>query len=197
MPFNCSATGLEYVNRRREELKYVMVYSLRRNTTCLLQQLMARNKVFLEDNILTALILVNDDNICRDNIYRIICNYYLSPCGTEIPPSSICPEDCSAVQTECPHAWEAAQLGLKEYTIALIRLLFSSHYLTAVQGWVYKSQSLRKVYILASALVKHDIVCMHYVILQSVGACTTPLFTNHKHNYEWVRVPEKKGHIFT
>ena len=70
---------------------------------------------FLEDNIVTALIVVNDGNICRDNIYRIICNYYLSPCGTEIPPSSICPEECSAVQTGCPLAWGAAQLGLKEY----------------------------------------------------------------------------------
>ena len=69
---------------------------------------------FLEDNVLTALIF-NDGIICRDNIYRIICNYYLSPCGTEIPPSSICPEDCSTVQMNCPLAWEAAELGLKEY----------------------------------------------------------------------------------
>ena len=74
-----------------------------------------KKSTFLEQNVLTSLILGNDGIICRDKIYRIICNYYLSPCGTEILPSSICPEDCSAVQTECPAAWEAAQLGLKEY----------------------------------------------------------------------------------
>ena len=70
---------------------------------------------FLEQNILPALILENGGIFCRDQLYRIICNYYLSPCGTEIPPYSICPEDCSAVKLECPAAWEATQLGLKEY----------------------------------------------------------------------------------
>ena len=73
---------------------------------------------FLEQNVLTALILDNGGNICRDKIYRIICKYYLSPCGiasSQLPPYSICPEDCSAVQTECPAAWEAAQIGLKDY----------------------------------------------------------------------------------
>ena len=70
---------------------------------------------FLEENILTAHILDNGGIICRDLIYRIICNYYLSPCGTKIPPYSICPEYCSAVQMKCPVAWEAAKLGLKGY----------------------------------------------------------------------------------
>ena len=72
---------------------------------------------FLEENILTFIPL-NDGNTCRDQVYQIICNYYLSPCGTvssPLPPSSICPEDCSAVQTECPAEWEAAQYGLREY----------------------------------------------------------------------------------
>ena len=73
---------------------------------------------FLEQNVLTAIILDNGGIMCRDKIYRIICKYYLSPCGTvsaQLSPSSICPEDCSAVQMECPAAWEAAQLGLKDY----------------------------------------------------------------------------------
>ena len=73
---------------------------------------------FLEENVLTSLISANDGIICRNQIYQIICKYYLSPCGSVpvyTPPSSICPEDCSAVQRECPAAWEAAQLGLKNY----------------------------------------------------------------------------------
>ena len=49
--------------------------------------------------------------ICRVLNFRIICNYYLSSCGTEIPPFSLCPEDCSAVKMKCPVAWETAKLG--------------------------------------------------------------------------------------
>ena len=72
---------------------------------------------FLEESVLIThdIILENGGISCRDLIYRIICNYYLSPCGTEIPPSSICPEDCSAVQMECPVAWKIAKLGFKEF----------------------------------------------------------------------------------
>ena len=73
---------------------------------------------FLEENVLVTLISWNDGIICRDRMYKIICNYYLSPCrnvSSQLLPYSICPEDCSAVKTECPAAWEAAQLGLKDY----------------------------------------------------------------------------------
>ena len=73
---------------------------------------------FLEENVLKTLILRGDGALCRDQMFRIICKYYLSPCGTvssQLPPSSICPEDCSAVEMKCPAAWEAAQLGLKNY----------------------------------------------------------------------------------
>ena len=72
----------------------------------------------LEENVLKTLISRNDGIMCRDRIYQIICNYYLSPCGnvsSQLLPYSVCPEDSSAVQMECPAAWEAAQLGLKEY----------------------------------------------------------------------------------
>ena len=66
---------------------------------------------FLDKNVLTTLITRNDGISCRDQIYQIICKYYLSPCGTvssQILPSSICPEDCYAVKMKCPAAWEAA-----------------------------------------------------------------------------------------
>ena len=70
---------------------------------------------FLKENILTFIPL---HDMCRDLVYQIICKFYLSPCGAvsaQLPPSSICPEDCSAVQKECPAAWDATQYGLKEY----------------------------------------------------------------------------------
>lgn len=54
---------------------------------------------------------------CRDQILQIICNYYLSPCGIEYKssPYSICPEDCNAVQKECPVEWKIAQDELKDH----------------------------------------------------------------------------------
>ena len=55
---------------------------------------------------------------CRLQIYRIVCNHYFTPCdseGRELPPSSICPEECSLVENACPSVWEAVRLGLKDY----------------------------------------------------------------------------------
>ena len=70
---------------------------------------------FLEQNVLLGLV---DGINCRDHVYQIICKYYMSPCGNasfQLPPSSICPEHCSAVKMECPVVWEAALLGLEKY----------------------------------------------------------------------------------
>ena len=71
---------------------------------------------FLEKrDIKTALELASSN--CRDKLYRVICNYYLSPCGTEssqVPPYSICPKDCFLVQNECPVAWDDVQQRLKD-----------------------------------------------------------------------------------
>ena len=52
---------------------------------------------------------------CRDQIYRIVCNYYLIPCGNDTsrhPPSSICPEECMLAQETCRSAWEAVRLAM-------------------------------------------------------------------------------------
>ena len=73
---------------------------------------------FLEENFLSTFISLNDGNniMCHDQVYQIICKYYLTPCGTvssQLPPYSICPEDCSAIEMECPSTWEAAQYVLK------------------------------------------------------------------------------------
>ena len=59
-----------------------------------------------------------DGDFCYDQLLKLICNYYLSPCGTEsyqTSPRSVCPDDCSAVQRDCPTAWRAAQQGLYRY----------------------------------------------------------------------------------
>ena len=68
--------------------------------------------------ILSVAVLELQNSNCRDHMLKIICNYYLSPCGTksfQVTPYSICPEDCNAVQKKCSVEWKAVQQGLKEY----------------------------------------------------------------------------------
>ena len=70
---------------------------------------------FLETNIPRSLL---PDDKCRDLVFHLICHYYLIPCeseGSELPPSSICPEECSMVESTCTTAWEALRLRLEEY----------------------------------------------------------------------------------
>ena len=64
------------------------------------------------------LISQSDASFCYDHLITLICKYYLSPCGTElhqIPPHSICTDDCYAVQRDCPTAWEAIQQGFEKF----------------------------------------------------------------------------------
>ena len=61
---------------------------------------------------------VKFDDYCHEKINRIICNYYLMPCGdavSKLPPSSICPEECSLVQTSCLVPWNDVRAELKDY----------------------------------------------------------------------------------
>ena len=45
---------------------------------------------------------------CQDLFSRFLCNSYFFGCGTGFsPPASVCPEECSTVQTECPELWAA------------------------------------------------------------------------------------------
>ena len=58
------------------------------------------------------------DDYCRKQIYRILCNYYLIPCGnmtSKHPPSSICREQCAIVQEACSSLWEAVTLALNAH----------------------------------------------------------------------------------
>ena len=71
---------------------------------------------FLNASIPRSLSIKSD--YCRTEIKKIICNYYFVPCGSEnseLPPTSICPEECSLVEEACPSAWESLTLGLRDY----------------------------------------------------------------------------------
>ena len=74
---------------------------------------------FLKNKVPTSLLTHNDDeSFCLKLIQRIICLYYVIPCGnisTQLPPSSICQEECSEVQSSCPAGWQTVQLGLRDY----------------------------------------------------------------------------------
>ena len=69
---------------------------------------------FLQVKIPRLLSFVSND-YCHKLINKTVCNYYLMPCGSEdheFPPSSICHEECFAVQSACPVPWETMRLGL-------------------------------------------------------------------------------------
>ena len=48
---------------------------------------------------------------CRDLAIRIVCHYFLPPCGNSTtfkPPTSVCMETCNYLRETCPNAWNAA-----------------------------------------------------------------------------------------
>ena len=50
------------------------------------------------------------DKPCMEMVSRVICHYYLPPCGNithPLPPSSLCQEECTYVQTVCEDTWMA------------------------------------------------------------------------------------------
>ena len=52
------------------------------------------------------------DKDCVDQVFRVMCHYYLPSCGNMthlLPPSSICQEECSQVQSQCQKAWQGAE----------------------------------------------------------------------------------------
>ena len=58
-------------------------------------------------------IIATHDEVCVDQVFRVICHYYLPPCGTftnPLPPSSLCEEECAHVQSTCAATWEAAAI---------------------------------------------------------------------------------------
>ena len=71
--------------------------------------------VSLLQSSLPDLTITEAGDYCREQIYRIVCNYYLNPCGSEedeYPPLSICSEQCVIVKETCHSAWEAVRLAM-------------------------------------------------------------------------------------
>ena len=61
-----------------------------------------------------------DDENCIKMMYKVLCHYYLPPCGNTThpaPPSSICQEECQMVQDKCKDTWNAALLALYQMDI--------------------------------------------------------------------------------
>ena len=58
------------------------------------------------------IIAAHDEN-CVEQVYRVICHYYLPPCGNTtqyLPPSSLCQLECAYVEENCRETWQAAQV---------------------------------------------------------------------------------------
>ena len=59
------------------------------------------------------------DNDCVDQVLRVVCHYYLPPCGNFThphPPTSICQDECSQVQSKCHKTWETTRALLAPYS---------------------------------------------------------------------------------
>lgn len=58
-------------------------------------------------------LIATHDKDCVDQVYRLICHYYLPTCGNFthfIPPSSLCQEECNYVKDNCEATWRAADI---------------------------------------------------------------------------------------
>ena len=57
------------------------------------------------------------DEDCVEQVYRVICHYYLPPCGNvthPLPPSSLCQEECEYVEEDCRATWIEAKLAFTD-----------------------------------------------------------------------------------
>ena len=46
---------------------------------------------------------------CREIAIRVLCHYYLPPCGRGKqfqPPTAVCSEQCRAISQQCPEEWD-------------------------------------------------------------------------------------------
>ena len=88
----------------------------------------------LNENLKDVDTLIDDHNEdCVKKVFRVLCRYYLPPCGNSthpVPPSSICQEECQMVQKKCNRTWETVLFVFKDIPLPTIqcndtsRLLF-------------------------------------------------------------------------
>ena len=58
------------------------------------------------------------DKDCVKQVFRVMCHYYLPPCGNfthPLPPTSICQGECSQVQSKCQETWQTAKALITPY----------------------------------------------------------------------------------
>ena len=61
-----------------------------------------------------------DEDQCIKQVFRVLCHFYLPPCGNSthpVPLSSICQEECQIVQEMCKITWKAFDLALRDKSI--------------------------------------------------------------------------------
>ena len=57
-----------------------------------------------------------EGTVCYQNIRELICKYYMTPCEIhQLLLYSICPEDCSAIERDCPILWKTAKRQLDHF----------------------------------------------------------------------------------
>ena len=57
------------------------------------------------------------DKDCVKQLFRVLCHFYLPPCGNTThpaPPSSICQEECQMVQDKCRATWNSVLLTVSD-----------------------------------------------------------------------------------
>ena len=58
---------------------------------------------------------------CQDLALRILCHYFLPPCGNSTtfkPPTSVCMETCNYMQETCPNEWNLVLAYFEEVDIS-------------------------------------------------------------------------------
>ena len=61
-----------------------------------------------------------DQDQCIKQVFRVLCHFYLPPCGNSthpVPPSSICQEECQIVQEICKKTWRFFDVVLGDKSI--------------------------------------------------------------------------------
>ena len=58
-----------------------------------------------------------EGTVCYQNIRELICKYYMTPCEIhQLSLYSICPEDCSAIERDCPILWKTTKRLLEQFS---------------------------------------------------------------------------------
>ena len=59
---------------------------------------------------------LQEDSYCIDSLLRMMCHYYLPPCGNSThfePPTSVCSDACYLLSQMCPTDWGDFELKLR------------------------------------------------------------------------------------